>query len=216
MTCLTALTLIFASVALAVIVVPETRVDFSIADAVKEGEDIIVTVDIALETPSEPYASLEFNLVSSNHEDLAIINLGEDQENPDLDITFNPDYGQAYHKGRPDSDTGGYRYLMGIYSQTGGNLIDDAVEVCSVKLRYKGTVPQTLLIRDLKLVYLDDVGGVASAPINTDDAVLTIDPSLVKSNFPIWIVAIVAAVVVIAAVLLLMRRKDNGKPRAEN
>ncbi|MDR2671363.1 MAG: hypothetical protein LBC26_06560 [Oscillospiraceae bacterium] len=157
---------------------PSAEVALSIADAVYEsGEsgDIIVTVDIAVGAPTEPYASLDFNLVSSDYEHLRILDLDDDEKVTALDIMFTPDYGQAYHRGRVDEETGGYRYLMGIYAQTGGNLIAGATDVCTVRLRYRGEETQTLQLRDVKLIYIDDTGGVGDAPVDSSFALLTID-----------------------------------------
>jgi hypothetical protein len=162
----------------AVSALPSAEAAIRISDAVYDGGDIIVTAEIAVGAPSESYASLDFNLVSSDYERLQIVDLNDSEEVTELDVAFAPGYGHAIHKGRPDGDTGGYRYLIGIFSQTGGNLIDGATDICSVKLRYSGEEPQTLLVRDMKLVYVDEAGGVGSAPVG-DPAVLTIDRNLV-------------------------------------
>ncbi|MDR0818602.1 MAG: hypothetical protein LBN43_03400 [Oscillospiraceae bacterium] len=212
---------------------PSTEVTFGVSEAIADGNDIIVTVDIAVTSPTEPYASLDFNLVSSDYEHLAILDLDDDEEVTELDIAFAPDYGQAYHSGRFDDETSGYRYLIGIYSQSSGNQITEATEVCSVRLRYSGDITQTLLIRDMKLVYIDDVGGVASAPINSDSAILTIDSNVLReltndpiplgsepvSNelastsgipFAVWIAVGVLVVLASTTVVFVFRKKKNA------
>jgi hypothetical protein len=191
-----------------------------VISAEREGEDVVITVGIAIGAPSEPYASLDFNLVSSDPAQLSIIDLNDDAEVTSLDITFTPDYGNAYHSGRDYEATGGYGYLMSIYAQSAGNQITGATDICSVRLRYHGDEVQTLQVRDMKLVYVDEAGSIVATYIPSDSAVLTIDAGLVaqigEQDVPLgapasgpppafWIV--LAAIVVVAIAILLRRKK---------
>ncbi|MDR1438685.1 MAG: hypothetical protein LBJ10_01320 [Clostridiales bacterium] len=168
-----------AAVSAAAFAVPSAEASMAVSGAEAEGDEIIVTVDIAVTAPSEPYASLDFNLITSDRAKLSVIDLNDDPEVAELDISFAPGYGSAYHQGQDDPDTGGYRYLVGIYSQTAGNLIDGAVDVCSVRLRYSGDEPQSLRLRDMKLVYVGEGGDVLFEPVATDAEALAVDASLV-------------------------------------
>jgi hypothetical protein len=109
---------------------------------------------------------------------------------------------------------------MSIYSRTAGNQITDATDICSVRLRYHGDEAQTLQVRDMKLVYVDEAGGITAAYILSDSTMLTIDASLVveigvqdtplsapNRGLPpvVWIV--LAAVVVIAIAMFLYRKR---------
>ena len=177
-TCLGAMVLIMSLwVSVPVLAAPTAVVDMSISDAVLSGDDLLVTVNIALSKPSEGYASLDFYLVSSSYEHLAIAS-GKGPN--DLDITFAQGYGGTSHKGKTDSDGIGYRWLMGIFSQVSGNRITESVEVCTVNLCYRGTAPETLSLKDMTLNYLDGEGKVLSTVLSTDSAKLTIDRSLLS------------------------------------
>jgi hypothetical protein len=164
--------------------VPSAEASMVISDVAMADDGLIVTVDIAVSAPSEPYASLDFNLITSDLGKLSVVDLDDDPDVAELDIDFTPDYGSAYHQGQDDAESGGYRYLIGIYSRAGGNLIGDAVPVCSVRLRYSGDEPQTLRIRDMKLVYVDDGGDVLFTPVASEPAALTVDGSLFAAGIP--------------------------------
>jgi hypothetical protein len=190
-----------------------------VISAEREGEDVVVTVGIAIGAPSEPYASLDFNLVSSDPAQLSIIDLNDDAEVTTLDITFAPGYGNAYHSGRDYEATGGYGYLMSIYAQSAGNQIAGATDICSVRLRYHGEETQTLQVRDMKLVYVDEAGGIVATYIPSDSDILAIDASLATeigdqaiplgapSGGPPPALWIVLAAVVVIAIAMLLRRK---------
>jgi hypothetical protein len=93
----------------------------------------------------------------------------------------------------------------------------------------------------MKLVYIDDAGGVASVPINTDYAVLKIDRSIAleldsdivnteeiaeplalpsESNgipFFVWrIISVLAAMVLALTVIILVLRKKRPEEKTKN
>lgn len=215
---LTAFAISLPQIAAPVYAVPSAEPSLRITNAEREGEDILVTVEAAIGAPNEPYASLDFSLVSSDPAQLSIIDLDDDAEATVLDITFTPAYGNAYHSGRTYGETGGYGYLMAIYSPSAGNQITGAVDICSVRLRCHGTEAQTLRIRDMKLVYIGEAGGIAYTYIDSEAAVVTIDSSLAQALgdsgvplaaparglHPVWIVL---GVIVVIALLALLRAK---------
>jgi len=177
-TCLGAIVLIMSLwVAVPVLAAPNATASMSVTEVISDGEDIIFTVSIAISKPSEAYASLDFNLVSSSHDNLTIAN----GTGSALAISFVANYGSAYHPGK-EADNGGYSWLIGIFSQGSGNQISDATNICSVRLRYRGTAPQTLSIKDMTLNYLDSAGNVLSTVLSTDSVKLTIDRSLLSSE----------------------------------
>jgi hypothetical protein len=208
---------------------PSAEPTMVITDAEYDGDDVLFTVSIAVSAPAAPYASLDFNLVSSDPEHLSVVNLNGNEDEPELDITFLKGFGSAYHRGRIDAEAGSCSYLIGIYSQSSGNKITDAVEVCTVRLRYSGDETQTLKISDMKLVYLDDVGGVASAQVDSEAAALEIDEGIVaqmnESAVPLQhaanvmspMVFIVPLIILIAAALafrIRFRRRRRAQQDA--
>jgi hypothetical protein len=169
---------LFASIPAVALAAPSAEAAMSVSKVEETGDGLVLTVDVAVGTPSEPYASLDFNLVTSDPDNLAIIDLSDGSGDPSLDISFPPGYGKAYHAGQDDPQTGGARYLIGIFSQTAGNNITEATPVCSARLLYKGDEPQSLSVRDMKLVYVDGEGGVAAAPASSEDVVVQVDAGL--------------------------------------
>ncbi len=161
--------------AVSALAAPSAEVALNVLDAETLDGQCTLTVEIAVTAPGEPYASLDFNLITSSYDSLRVVDLDDDPEVTDLDIDFAPGYGNAYHGGQDDPATGGYRYLIGVFSQSTGNNITDAVTVCTLRLSYSQGASATLQVRDLKLVYVDKEGGVAAAPVASENAVLTID-----------------------------------------
>jgi hypothetical protein len=224
--------LVLAAFPIMAFAAPSAEVGLTVTDAVNDSDDIIITVDIAISEPSNPFASLDFNLISSDYNSLSIVDLG-DTEAVNLDISFTQEYGHMVHNGRADEATGGYRYLIGIYSQSGGNLINEATDICSVRLRYSGDEVQTLSVSDLKLVYIDSSGEVTSAKINTESVSLSIDNNIVaefdETEVPfsqsvvfgepeddrpvvLWVIIAVLATAVVAlsaAVAVITRKKKR-------
>lgn len=195
---------------------PDASVKMAIRDAKWEGEEIIFTVDISIDSPSEPYSSLDFNLVSSNNEKLSIINKNPGSDNGALDITFAEKYGSAYHPGRFDESSGEGRYMMGIYSQTGKNDITEATDVCSVRMKYSGTDTQVLSISDLKLVYENANGAIVNTAIATGLPSLQINESIVASeSLSIYIIigALVALAIIATLIVLGIRKQKSKKTR---
>jgi len=127
------------------------------------------TLSISLSRATQPYSSLDFNLVSSDYHNLTITNNNPDGSEDDLAISFVSGYGSAYHKGRVVEDSGEISYLIGIFSTSGGNTIIDETDICSVRLRYSGITPQHLSIRDLRLIYKTPAGLIDSVLIASPD-----------------------------------------------
>ena len=176
-----ACTLAFIMLEMSAFAAPSANVEITISDAVQTAEGIIFTADIDMDSPSEPYASLDFYLVSSDSGHLSIIETNAGSESPGLDITFTEEYGGAYHNGRFDKTSGEGRYLIGIYGKTSGNVITDATHICSVRMLYTGEATQTLSIRDMKLVYKDADGVIAGAPITGALPSLGIDATALEA-----------------------------------
>ena len=127
------------------------------------------TMQIDVSAPSEPYASLDFNLVSSNSESLQIIDNSEAGDRSDLDIEFTPNFSGAYHKGRIDETSGAISYLIGIFSMEGGNKVTEGTNICSIRFRYTGEAEEQISLDNLKLVYKNTDGAIES--VNHGEAV---------------------------------------------
>lgn len=217
---------------------PAADMKAELSDFTADGDGMLFTLSVAMGAPSEPYASLDFNLVCSDNEMLAIVDNSEQGDRSNLDISFPPAHGSAYHKGRIDELTGAISYLIGIFSPVGGNAITDETEVCTVKLRYTGDEPQTLSLAGLKLVYKDAEGNITSVN-GFDDIEFVIDESLFaamgdKPASGIWaglplgaaqapggtnawlIVGIALAVAAAAVVAFLVIRKRKGGAEKES
>ena len=127
------------------------------------GVEFNVVIDIG--KPSDPYASLDFNIVSSSEEHLSIVDLSEAGDKSRLAVDFSPDYGGAYHKGRIDETDGSVSYLVGIFSRNSGNNITDETNICTVRFRYTGSLDQELLLENIKLIYKNSDGEITSTPL---------------------------------------------------
>ena len=211
------ITTMFTAVAHAI---PTAEVSMEIKDVEVADDGFIFTLDITVAKPSEPYASLDFNLITSDYATLSIIDLNGDPEVTELDIDFAPGYGKAYHPGEEDSDTGGHRYMMGIFTQAANNGISDEMTICSVKMHYHGDATQTLRIRDMKLVYVNSAGGVASSPIISSNALASVDNDILRgmietvpesSDQNSNIILVVLAVIVCAGAVFLFIRRRNAQ-----
>ena len=154
---------------------PQANMNIAISDVIEIEEGTLFTVNIYLEKPKEPYASMDFYLVTSDADKLFIIQKSEADKENNLDIEFPSDFGSAYHEGRIDENTGAARYLIGVFSFESGNPISEAVDVCSVRMLYKGENPQTLNIENMKLVFQNDAGDIVSAQNTREMPVLFID-----------------------------------------
>ena len=142
--CLGALVTIGLLIAsISVLAAPSAGPSMTLAGVTVDGSDLIVNVDIAIGSPSEPYASLDFNLVSSSSASLTL----ESVTYPNLPGIS----GAANLTGTAEGN--GHRWMIGIASTGGaGNLITGAVDICTVRLRYSGSASQTLSLRDMKLI----------------------------------------------------------------
>ena len=168
--------------AVSALAVPDAEVSMVISDAVREKDNIVFTVSISADSPTETYASLDFKLVSSDGEKLSVVEKAS--ESGDLDIYFTPDYGGAYHKGRTGGSGSELSYLIGIYAQTGGNVISDATDICSVRMRLTGEETQTLSIEDMKLIYKNTDGEIVGEPISMELPTLYIDDGITHAPIP--------------------------------
>ena len=149
----------FASVAFAA---PDAELAMSIEDWEQIGDAVEFNAVIDIGKSSEPYASLDFNIVSSSEEDLSIVDLSDTGDQSKLAVDFSPDYGGAYHNGRVDETDGSVRYLVGIFSRNSGNNITDETNICTVRFRYTGSLEQELSLENLKLVYKNSEGKITS------------------------------------------------------
>ena len=156
----------FVMLSASALAAPAATLQMALSDVAVAEDDIMFTVDISIDVPSEPYASLDFNLVSSDSGALSIAPKNPENESGGLDITFAEGYGSAYHNGRFDGDV--VRYLLGIYGRTSGNVITDATGICSVRMKYAGDAAQTLSVSDLKLVYKNPNGAIVSSPVTAE------------------------------------------------
>lgn len=230
--CLLALLSIATTYPAAAAGIPSADVSMSISNIEKTDDGMILIADIAVSKPSAPYASLDFNLITDNKDTLSIVDLNDDPKKTELDITFAKGFGKAYHNGQNDSASGGYRYLIGIYSTKAGNLINDEVKVCSARFKYTGDSSQTIKIRDMKLVYVDTSGAVKSVPVKSNDAYLIVGSDLLvnlneqssplsaepgySSSMMVVVVIIVAVLLLVIAVLFFTRRKIKTALKSRN
>jgi hypothetical protein len=144
---------------------PYAEPSMSALDAVDTGDALEFTLRIDIGEPSEPYSALDFNLVSSNFMSLSIASDSLGGDGSGLAIEFVQGYGSANHKGRIDETSGAISYLMGIFSPSGGNAISGDISVCSIRIRYEGQEPETLSIKDLRLIYVTADGFIDSVRI---------------------------------------------------
>ena len=156
---------------------PFAEMSMNVSDVVDTGDGLEFTLNIDISEPSEPYSSLDFNLVSSDYECLAIVDNSQSGDRSDLDITFAPGYGNAYHKGRIDDASNAVSYLLGVFSSSGGNAITGETNICGIRMHYTGQAAQELSIRDLKLIYKTSDGLIDSVAIESD-ALLTVTPDI--------------------------------------
>ena len=208
--------MVFLMLSISALAAPAAKLQMVLSDVAQAEDDILFTVEISIDSPSEPYASLDFNLVSSDSSALSIA----PKESGGLDITFADGYGSAYHNGR--FNDGEVRYLLGIYGRTGRNVITDATDVCSVRMRYTGEAAPMLSVADFKLVYKNPNGVIVSAPVTAeipaieisreslllaigDEATPLSDGGL--SGIGVLQVSVLLLLLVIGAVALLSRRK---------
>ena len=200
------------------------------SDVVDTGDGVEFTLSIDISEPSEPYSSLDFNLVSSDYACLAIVDRSPDADRSSLAVAFAPGYGNAYHEGRIDSASGAVSYLIGIFSPSGGNAITSETNICAIRMRYTGQEAQELAIRDMKLIYKTSDGLIASVPIESH-GVLTIAPEIFavieENSTPLspWSderritgagasVVVSGAIAAISVVSLLAIKRRKGKKAA--
>ena len=147
---------------------PAAELSMNITDVDVLDDTTEFTVNIGISKPSEPYASLDFSIVSSNSENLQIVDRSESGDRSNLDIEFpSEDYGGVYHKGRIDETSGAISYLVGVFSQESGNNISDEADICSVRFRYNGEAPAEISLDGLKLVYKNSNGDIDNAEAKT-------------------------------------------------
>ena len=175
------LALFLLTTSMCVFAEPQTDMRVTISDVIEIEEGILFTVNIRLEKPSEPYASMDFYLVTSDAEQLFIKQKPETDKKNNLAVEFSSDFGGAYHEGRVDEKTGATRYLFGIFSFKSGNPIFEAVDVCSVWMLYKGENPQTLNIENMKFVFQNDAGDIVSAQNVREIPVFSIDGAQLRN-----------------------------------
>ena len=218
---------------------PAADLSMQIADWEQVGDAVEFNVVIDIGTPSEPYASLDFSIVSSNEERLHIVDLSEIRDKSKLAFDFSPDYGGVYHKGRIDEADGSVSYLVGLFSQTSGNNIMDETNICSVKLRYSGDLEQELSLENLKLVYKNpdgEITGVTSeakvsqnisqssfvqipdetSPLSDEPAALSDSPVSLPEDgaSPSVFVYILTAAAVLIVALIAFRKRQRSKRKS--
>lgn len=211
---------------------PSAEMEVTLSDVQENEDGWLFTLNIEMLAPTEPYASLDFNLVCGDHEHLAIVDNSEAGDRSALDIKFTKDYGSANHKGRINSETGAISYLIGIFSQVSGNAIKEQTHVCAVTLCYTGSEPQSLSLEKLKLVYKDASGKITSVS-DFPEVSFTIDPDFLAnaaitiadgedplanmsaSNIdPLLIVAFSLVAVLAAVIVLMLLRNRKNKMAA--
>jgi len=146
---------------------PVAELSMRIADWQREGQyddAVIFDLEIDIGVPSEPYASLDFSIVSSDEAKLHIIDLSANGDKSNLAIDFSSEHSGVYHKGRVNEADGSVSYLVGLFSQSSGNNINTETSVSTVKLRYTGDSMVELSLSDLKLVYKNAGGEITAAP----------------------------------------------------
>ena len=159
---------------------PSAVLQMALADVTEEENEVFFTIKISIGVPSESYASLDFSLVSSDSGALSIAPKNHGSRSGDLDITFADGYGSAYHNGRFDGSE--VRYLLGIYGRNGGNVITDATDICSIRMKYTGDAAHTLSIADSKLIYKNSNGVIVSAPVTAELPTLQISRESLHST----------------------------------
>ena len=150
-----------------VLAAPVAELSMRIADWQRDDHDddsVIFDLEIDVGVPSEPYASLDFNIVSSDEAKLHIIDLSANGDKSKLAIDFSSEYSGVYHKGRVNEADGSVSYLVGLFSQSSGNNINAETSVSTVRLRYTGDSVVDLSLSDLKLVYKNGDGEITAAP----------------------------------------------------
>ena len=142
---------------------PAAELSMTITDMERVGDAVEFNVVIDIAKPSEPYTSLDFNIVSSNGESLHIVDLSEQEDKSSLAFEFTPDYGGVYHKGRVNEEDGSVSYLVGLFSQESGNNIAEGTNICTVRFRYTGDSEEEVSLAGLKLIYKNSEGEIAGA-----------------------------------------------------
>ena len=207
-------------------------------EQVDDAVEFNVIIDVG--KPSEPYASMDFSIVSSNEEHLHIVDLSANGDKSSLAFEFAPEYGGVYHKGRIDELNGSVSYLVGFFSQSSGNNIADETSICSVRFRYTGDSEEEISLENLKLVYKNPEGEITgassdakisrtiapAAPELPDSAVQIPDeevplgimepadgviPETPSSTSPV-VYVLVAVIVVLAALVIILLRGRIKKP----
>ena len=206
---------------------PAAELSIRIEDLQQVGDAVEFSAVIDIGKPSEPYASLDFSIVSSNEESLHIVDLSETGDKSSLAFEFSPDYGGVYHEGRAGEADGSVSYLVGLFSQESGNNIEDEINICSVRFRYTGDSEEELSLENLKLVYKNPEGdivgvpldGSVSQPISHDKLVrLTDEPTPLagdRSEDDVFsssvVYALVAAVALIVALIILRANRKSRR-----
>ena len=143
---------------------PTAELRMEVGDYETVDGGVMFTLNIGIDAPSEPYASLDFSIVSGNGARLHIVDLSEEADSSELAFEFTPEYGGVYHRGRTDETSGAVSYLVGLFSRESGNNIADASHICAVKLLYTGDSAVQLSLENLKLVYKNAEGDITGAP----------------------------------------------------
>ena len=145
---------------------PAADLSMQITDFEQVGGAFEFNVEISIAKPSEPYASMDFSIVSSNEESLHIVDLSAAGDKSKLAVEFTPDYGGAYHKGRINEADGSVSYLVGIFSRESGNKIAEETGVCTVRFSYTGDAEAELSLDGLKLIYKNPEGEITGVPMD--------------------------------------------------
>ena len=218
----------FASRAIAA---PAAELTMHISDWEQVDEAVELNLVIDIGSPSEPYASLDFNLVSSSEEHLSVVDLSEAGDKSKLAFDFSPDYGGAYHAGRIDEASGSVRYLVGIFSQSSGNNIAAETNICVVRLRYTGDLEQELSLENLKLIYKNTDGEITSTALEArvsqsispaDFAQITNEPTPLlgledgASFSGIVYILMIPVALIVAWILLKSGKLGSKNPRGKN
>ena len=231
LSCILSVVLLFSLISSA-LAAPAAELSMHIVDWEQLEDAVEFSIAIDIGEPSEPYASLDFNIISSSEEHLSVVDLSETGDNSKLAFEFSPDYGGAYHKGRLDETRGSVSYLAGIFSQSSGNNITTATRVCTVRLRYTGSVEQELSLENLKLIYKNSDGEITSvapemkvsqsismaefaqlpsenAPSTGDETTAAEGKDATSTSVIVYILLACAAIIVIAVFVFLKRK--SGK-----
>ena len=211
---ITTFTLVSIFLCIGATTAPSADLTMTITDSVTKNCAIEFTLKIDVAKSSEPYASLEFNIVSSNSQKLHIIDLSEEVGKSNLDIEFSPEFGGVYHKGRIDETRGTISYLVCLFSMENGNPISEKTNVCTVRFRYESDSAEEILLKDLKLVYKNADNIIDSAKIETNQKQaisneLFLDLNNSENNTITYILITFVSILIFIIILRIVKRKKT-------